>query len=308
MPVKKTYPCWPGVPSSERFETVIRHLNWMVKACMFFIPAALLPGICLLCVSWVKGKALLPEIYIPQELPGYFAGMLLPGTPIEATIYPFLLWFFVVFSGLFLFDIIICIAACLWYGIQGKSYKAPDCSRVVPELFLIIPGLSAAYLVSGAELPEPPQVPAQQVLQEAVENNDHDKVRTILTRKNLQDAPAGELLLVQMALHNNRDLPRERYERALAAKHLAVKPDSVEDGYLSFALEYRLYGHAVSSVARQVEEGRTKRTVSSLVGLACAIAAMFCLAFLWHRIHVLRRYAKHIPAQWHITGKYPTIF
>ena len=36
-----------------------------------------LPGICLLCVSWVKGKALLPEIYIPQELPGYFAGMLL---------------------------------------------------------------------------------------------------------------------------------------------------------------------------------------------------------------------------------------
>ena len=308
MPVKKTYPCWPGVPSSERFETVIRHLNWMVKACMFFIPAALLPGICLLCVSWVKGQALLPEIYIPQELPGYFAGILLPGTPIEATIYPFLLWFFVVFSGLFLFDIMICITACLWYGIQGKSYKAPDCSRVVPELFLIIPGLSAGFLVRGAELPAPPQVPAQQVLQEAVENNDHDKVRTILTRKNLQDAPAGELLLVQMALHNNRDLPRERYERALAAKHLAVKPDSVEDGYLSFALEYRLYGHAVSSVARQVEEGRTKRTVSSLVGLACAIAAMFCLAFLWHRIHVLRRYAKHIPAQWHITGKYPTIF
>ena len=308
MPVKKTYPCWPGIPSSERFETVIRHLNWMVKACMFFIPAALLPGICLLCVSWVKGKALLPEIYIPQELPGYFAGMLLPGTPIEATIYPFLLWFFVVFSGLFLFDIMICITACLWYGIQGKSYKAPDCSRVVPELFLIIPGLSAVFLVRGAELPEPPQVPAQQVLQEAVENNDHDKVRTILTRKNLQNSPAGELLLVQIALRNNRDLPRERYERALAAKHLAVKPDSAADGYLSFALEYRLYGHAVSSVARQVEEGRTKRTVSSLVGLACAIAAMFCLAFLWHRIHVLRRYAKHIPAQWHITGKYPTIF
>lgn len=308
MPVKKTYPCWPGVPSSERFETVIRHLNWMVKACMFFIPAALLPGICLLCVSWVKGQALLPEIYMPQELLGYFSGMLLPGTPIEATIYPFLLWFFVVFSGLFLFDIMICITACLWYGIQGKSYKAPDCSRVVPELFLIIPGLSAAYLVSGAELPEPPQVPAQQVLQEAVENNDHDKVRTILTRKNLQNSPAGELLLVQIALRNNRDLPRERYERALAAKHLAVKPDSAADGYLSFALEYRLYGHAVSAAARQVEEGRTKRTVSSLVGLACAIAAMFCLAFLWHRIHVLRRYAKHFPARWHITGKYPTIF
>lgn len=306
MPVKKTYPCWPGVPSSERFETVIRHLNWMVKACMFFIPAALLPGICLLCVSWVKGQALLPEIYMPQELLGYFSGMLLPGTPIEATIYPFLLWFFVVFSGLFLFDIMICIAVCLWYGIRGKSYMAPDCSRVVPEFFLIIPGLSAAYLVSGAELPEPPQLPAQQVLQEAVENNDHDKVRTILTRKNLQNSPAGELLLVQIALRNNRDLPRERYERALAAKHLAVKPDSAADGYLSFALEYRLYGHAVSSAARQVEEGRTKRTVSSLGGLACAVAAMFCLVFLLHRIHVLRRYAKHIPAQWHITGKYPT--
>ena len=307
MPVKKTYPCWPGVPSSERFETVIRHLNWMVKACMFFIPAALLPGICLLCVSWVKGQALLPEIYMPQELLGYFSGMLLPGTPIEATIYPFLLWFFVVLSGLFLFDIMICIAVCLWYGIRGRSYMAPDCSRVVPEFFLIIPGLSAAYLVSGAELPEPPQLPAQQVLQEAVENNDHDKVRTILTRKNLQNSPAGELLLVQIALRNNRDLPRERYERALAAKHLAVKPDSAADGYLSFALEYRLYGHAVSAAARQVEAGRTKRTVSSFGGLACAVAAMFCLVFLLHRIHVLRRYAKHIPAQWHITGKYPTI-
>ena len=186
MPVKKTYPCWPGVPSSERFETVIWHLNWMVKACMFFIPAALLPGICLLCVSWVKGQALLPEIYMPQELLGYFSGMLLPGTPIEATIYPFLLWFFVVFSGLFLFDIMICIAVCLWYGILGESYRAPDCSRVVPEFFLIIPGLSAAYLVSGAELPEPPQLPAQQVLQEAVENNDHDKVRTILPLNRIQ--------------------------------------------------------------------------------------------------------------------------
>lgn len=306
MPVKKTYLCWPGVPSSERFETVIRHLNWMVKACMFFIPAALLPGICLLCVSWVKGKTLLPEIYMPQELPGYFAGMLLPGTPIEATIYPFLLWFPVVFSGLFLFDMMICIAASLWYGIRGESYRAPDCSRVVPELFLIIPGLSAVFLVRGAELPEPPQVPAQQVLQEAVEHNDYDKVQAILARKGLQGAPAGELLLVQIALHNNKDLPREHYERALAAKHLAVKPDSAEDGYLSFALEYRLYGHAVSSAARQVEEGRTKRTVSSLGGLACAVAAMFCLVFLLHRIHVLRRYAKHIPAQWHITGKYPT--
>ena len=156
-------------------------------------------------------------------------------------------------------------------------------------------------------MPEPPQVPAQQVLQEAVKNNDHDKVRAILTRKDLQDTPAGELLLVQMALHDNRDLPRERYERALAAKHLAVKPDSAADGYLSFALEYRLYGHAVSAAARQVEEGRTKRTVSSLGGLACAVAAMFCLAFLWHRIRVLRRYAKYAPAQWHITGKYPTI-
>lgn len=279
-------------PFQQRLDSTVRHLRsvWRVNV-VIVVVTALFAVAQLLFAGNLDTDGSLPVVYVPPELVGHFSGtaILVP----YFTVYAFLFYLFTCLSlAIFIGGMTRLVWLTREYNeiVNGEAFVTLiSCcfGLVVFQYFARISRNADPFL--GTK-----NVSEAQAFVNAAYDGEHEKIRALLAEKGLATTPAAELLLTEIALHNGEELPHARYEQALVTRHLAVKPDSPEDARLSYALEYRLHGKAVSQPAQDFllqQEAARKTALKRAAGVFAVMVLAGCVMFFFRRrIRVLDGY------------------
>lgn len=279
-------------PFQQRLDSTVRHLRsvWRVNV-VIVVVTALLAVAQLLFAGNLDTDGSLPVVYVPPELVGHFSGtaILVP----SFTVYAFLFYLFTCLSlAIFIGGMTRLVWLTREYNeiVNGEAFVTLiSCcfGLVVFQYFARISRDADPFL--GTK-----NVSEAQAFVNAAHDGEHEKIRALLAEKGLATTPAAELLLTEIALHNGEELPHARYEQALVTRHLAVKPDSPEDARLSYTLEYRLHGKAVSQPAQDFlrqQEAARKTALKRAAGVFAVMVLAGCVMFFFRRrIRVLDGY------------------
>lgn len=127
--------------------------------------------------------------------------------------------------------------------------------------------------------------PMQQFVR-AVHDEKYEDVAKILRDENLSQTPAGEFLLTELAMRSGQDVPEKQVARALQNLHGIDLIAEKNVDQVAYALEYRLYGEAVSAEAKQYEKTMQQwQRYSLLLGM---FSLMMTAAGMWG-LHYLRQ-------------------
>lgn len=127
--------------------------------------------------------------------------------------------------------------------------------------------------------------PMQQFVR-AVHDEKYEDVAKILRDENLSQTPAGEFLLTELAMRSGQDVPEKQVARALQNLHGIDLIAEKNVDQVAYALEYRLYGEAVSAEAKQYEKTMQQwQRYSLLLGI---FSFMMTAAGMW-ALHYLRQ-------------------
>lgn len=150
-----------------------------------------------------------------------------------------------------------------------------------PELLYPPPLLTHFY----GEHADSSGAPMQQFVQ-AVHDEKYEDVAKILRDENLSQTPAGEFLLTELAMRSGQDVPEKQVARALQNLHGIDLIAEKNVDQVAYALEYRLYGEAVSAEAKQYEKTMQQwQRYSLLLGI---FSLMMTAAGMWG-LHYLRQ-------------------
>ena len=120
----------------------------------------------------------------------------------------------------------------------------------------------------------------------AVHDEKYEDVAKILRDENLSQTPAGEFLLTELAMRSGQDVPEKQVARALQNLHGIDLIAEKNVDQVAYALEYRLYGEAVSAEAKQYEKTMQQwQRYSLLLG----IFGLMMTAFGIWALHYLRQ-------------------
>ena len=127
--------------------------------------------------------------------------------------------------------------------------------------------------------------PMQQFVR-AVHDEKYGDVAKILRDENLSQTPAGEFLLTELAMRSGQEVPDKQVARALQNLHRIDLIAEKNVDQVAYALEYRLYGEAVSAEAKQYEKTMQQwQRYSLLLGI---FSFMMTAAGMW-ALHYLRQ-------------------
>ena len=127
--------------------------------------------------------------------------------------------------------------------------------------------------------------PMQQFVR-AVHDEKYEDVAKILRDENLSQTPAGEFLLTELAMRSGQEVPDKQVARALQNLHRIDLIAEKNVDQVAYALEYRLYGEAVSAEAKQYEKTMQQwQRYSLLLGI---FSFMMTAAGMW-ALHYLRQ-------------------
>lgn len=150
-----------------------------------------------------------------------------------------------------------------------------------PELLYPPPLLTHFY----DEHADHPGSPMQQFVR-AVHDEKYGEVVKILRDENLSQTPAGEFLLTELAMRSGQEVPDKQVARALQNLHGIDLIAEKNIDQVAYALEYRLYGEAVSAEAKQYEKTMQQwQRYSLLLGI---FSLMMTAAGMWG-LHYLRQ-------------------
>ena len=153
--------------------------------------------------------------------------------------------------------------------------------RIRPELLYPPPLLTHFY----GEHADRSGSPMQQFVR-AVHDEKYEDVAKILRDENLSQTPAGEFLLTELAMRSGQDVPEKQVARALQNLHGIDLIAEKNVDQVAYALEYRLYGEAVSAEAKQYEKTMQQwQRYSLLLGI---FSLMMTAAGMW-ALHYLRQ-------------------
>ena len=279
-------------PFQQRLDSTVRHLRsvWRVNV-VIVVVTALFAVAQLLFAGNLDTDGSLPVVYVPPELVGHFSGtaILVP----SFTVYAFLFYLFTCLSlAIFIGGMTRLIWLTREYNeiVNGEAFVTLISCCFGLVVFQYFARISRdADPVLGTK-----NVSEAQAFVNAAYDGEHEKIRALLAEKGLATTPAAELLLTEIALHNGEELPHARYEQALVTRHLAVKPGSPEDSRLDYALEYRLYGKAVSQPAQDFllqQEAARQTALKRAAGVFAVMVLAGCVMFFFRRrIRVLDGY------------------
>lgn len=127
--------------------------------------------------------------------------------------------------------------------------------------------------------------PMQQFVR-AVHDEKYEDVAKILRDENLSQTPAGEFLLTELSMRSGQEVPDKQVARALQNLHRIDLIAEKNVDQVAYALEYRLYGEAVSAEAKQYEKTMQQwQRYSLLLGI---FSFMMTAAGMW-ALHYLRQ-------------------
>lgn len=127
--------------------------------------------------------------------------------------------------------------------------------------------------------------PMQQFVR-AVHDEKYEDVAKILRDENLSQTPAGEFLLTELAMRSGQEVPDKQVARALQNLHGIDLIAEKNVDQVAYALEYRLYGEAVSAEAKQYEKTMQQwQRYSLLLGI---FSLMMTAVGMW-ALHYLRQ-------------------
>lgn len=127
--------------------------------------------------------------------------------------------------------------------------------------------------------------PMQQFVR-AVHDEKYGEVVKILRDENLSQTPAGEFLLTELAMRSGQEVPDKQVARALQNLHGIDLIAEKNVDQVAYALEYRLYGEAVSAEAKQYEKTMQQwQRYSLLLGI---FSLMMTAVGMW-ALHYLRQ-------------------
>ena len=153
--------------------------------------------------------------------------------------------------------------------------------QISPELLYPPPLLKHFY----GEHADRSGSPMQQFVR-AVHDEKYEDVAKILRDENLSQTPAGEFLLTELAMRSGQDVPEKQVARALQNLHGIDLIAEKNVDQVAYALEYRLYGEAVSAEAKQYEKTMQQwQRYSLLLGI---FSLMMTAAGMW-ALHYLRQ-------------------
>jgi hypothetical protein len=151
----------------------------------------------------------------------------------------------------------------------------------LPELLYPPPLLTHFY----DEHADRPGSPMQQFVR-AVHDEKYGEVVKILRDENLSQTPAGEFLLTELAMRSGQDVPDKQVVRALQNLHGIDLIAEKNIDQVAYALEYRLYGEAVSAEAQQyVKTKQQWQRYSLLLGI---FSLMMTAVGIWV-LHCIRQ-------------------